>query len=97
MSKKLTIYDEQSALNYSLGSLGFKVISNQTLTAPDNHVFIALLNDTDAEYSAISTTGDNLSLQTRTAGNIRLGRFSSVTVADTGIVLGYLAKSTEYD
>jgi len=77
--------------NLSLGQLGFDEVSNATATPPSGQIYIALQVDADATFSANSTIGDNLSSQTRIAGQVIYGSFSNVDVTDTGIVLAYRA------
>lgn len=88
-------YRVNEANNLALGLQGFKEISNEILSAPTGYVFIALMVDADATFSATSLEGDNLSSQLRTAGRVIPGKFSAVEVTDAGVVLGYLGRRVD--
>ena len=87
----LTDYSVREANNLSLGMMDFDVVSNTTKSPPAGEIYHALVVDSDATFSAVTEGGDDLPTLLRTAGHIRLGRFKSVTVTDTGTVLAYRA------
>lgn len=87
----ITTLSVQEAMNVSLGGLGFKVCSNNTISPDNNMVFTILVSDTNTTYSAITESGDNLPLQSRLAGSVRFGRFLSVTENSGGTILAYQA------
>ena len=83
----MKIFNVREGTNFSIGADGFKEIT-ATETAPTGTAFCVITSDTDATYSATSLVGDNLSSQSRTAGNIRFGVFSEIAVT-SGTVLAY--------
>lgn len=89
-NKNVSVLEAQ---NYAMGQCGHKnITSGANATPPTGYVYWCLQSDVNSTYSATSdiTDSDDLASDSREAGDVRYGRFTTVTVA-SGRVIGYLA------
>lgn len=84
----------QEILNQSMGQCLFDYQDGAgTLTPPTGSVYVALMSDDDCIYTAVqddvnSETTADLASVNRAAGQVRYGRFTSVTVT-TGKLIAF--------